>query len=42
MPKAQTKGSSLVQDSEAESKIENHRVITVNGEIIKHMADGNF
>jgi hypothetical protein len=42
MPKSQTKGNSMVQDSELESKIENQRVITVNGEIIRYMADGNF
>lgn len=42
MPKSQTKGNSLVQDTEAESKVENHRLITVNGEIIRYMADGNF
>ena len=31
-----------MQDSEVESKIENQRIITVNGEIIRYMADGNF
>ena len=42
MPKSQVKGNSLVQDTEAESKVENQRLITVNGEIIRYMADGNF
>ena len=42
MPKSQTKGNNMVKDDEVEAQIEEHRVITTNGEIIKQMADGNF
>lgn len=42
MPKSQTKGNHLVQDQEMDSQIENQRIITTTGEIIKHMGDGNF
>ena len=42
MPKTQTKGNSLVQDEQTEATTELHRIISTNGEITKHMGDGNF
>ena len=42
MPKSQTKGNNLIEDQLNESQIEEQRLITTNGEIIKQMADGNF
>lgn len=42
MPKAHAKGNTLVQDQLPDNLIESKRIITTNGEIIKHMGDGNF
>ena len=42
MPKAQSKGGHLLQDSKTEEQIETQRLITTNNEIIKKMADGNL
>ena len=42
MPKSKTKGNNLIENPVVENMIEQHRVITTNGEIIRHMADGNF
>lgn len=42
MPKSQTKGNNLIEDQVIDAQIEEQRVITTNGEIIKQMGDGNF
>ena len=42
MPKANAKGNNMVQDQLPDNLIEIKRIITTNGEIIKHMGDGNF
>jgi hypothetical protein len=42
MPKENSKGNNLVQDQLPDNLVEIKRIITTNGEIIKHMADGNF
>lgn len=40
--KSTVKGNNLVQDQLPDNLIEQHRIITTNGEIIKQMGDGNF
>jgi hypothetical protein len=42
LAKSTLKGNNLVQDQLPDNLIEQHRIITTNGEIIKQMADGNF
>jgi len=42
MPKSQVKGNHLVQDQLPDNLVEVKRLITTDGVVIKHMADGNF
>jgi hypothetical protein len=42
LAKSTVKGNNLVQDQLPDNLVEQHRIITTNGEIIKQMGDGNF
>lgn len=42
MPKQSLKGNNLVQNQIPDNLIEEKRIITTSGEIIKFMADGNL